>query len=418
MYFSLTNVPLFFQRVMHRDFQELLQQYPENLGNYMDDWWIVTDDTEEGIQLHRQIVHAFLDQMEQKSYFLKASKTQFKRPQIELLGWLVSKEGIKIDRSKVSGIADWPRELRSVKEVWETLGVLGYQWAFIKDFTKIVRPLHNLTKKDMTFKWTEECTAALDELIRAVTSELVLYQPDFTKQFELEIDASLFAVGAVLFQRDEEGQRHHVSYYLALLNEAKRNYDVWDREFLGMIHGLKHNRHLLIGSPHKVLVFTDHENLAHYRYPQKINRRVAWYLHILVDFDLELCHIPGTTNKVDALSRRPDHDKRTKDNEAIIALPDSLFAWALRISKLDKDIRTLQKRNHEVFTQWKRSYQCQEINRILYKDRALVVTTKGTAWRDLLKRCHDDIMAGHPGVWKTLQGLRKDYWWPNMRLYI
>ena len=137
-----------------------------------------------------------------------------------------------------------------------------------------------------------------------------------------------------------------------------------------------------------------------------------------MDFDLELCHIPGTTNKANALSRRPDHNEGTKDNEVIIALPDSLFARALQISKLDKDIRTLQKRNHEVFTQWKRSYQCQEINRILYKDGALVVTTKGTARRDLLKHYHDGIMAGHPGVWKTLLGLRKDYWWPNMRLYI
>ena len=157
--------------------------------------------------MHRRIVHAFLDQMEQKSYFLKASKTQFEKPQIELLGWLVGKEGIKIDPSKVSGIADWPRELKSVKEVRETLGVLGYQRAFIKNFAKIARPLHDLTKKDTIFKWTEECTAALDELIKAVTSEPVLFQPDFTKQFELEIDASLFAVGAVLFQRDEEGRR-------------------------------------------------------------------------------------------------------------------------------------------------------------------------------------------------------------------
>ena len=121
------------------------------------------------------------------------------------------------------------------------MGVLGYQRAFIKDFAKIARPLHDLTKKDAIFKWTEECTAALNELIKAVTSEPVLFQPDFTKQFELEIDASLFAVGAVLFQRDEEGRRCPVSYYSASLNEAERNYDVWDREFLGMIHGLKHN---------------------------------------------------------------------------------------------------------------------------------------------------------------------------------
>ena len=69
-----------------------------------------------------------------------------------------------------------------------------------------------------------------------------------------------------------------------------------------MIRGLKHNHHLLVGSPHKVVVLTDHENLVHYRHPQKINQQVARYLHTLADFNLELQHIPGSTNKSDALS--------------------------------------------------------------------------------------------------------------------
>ena len=131
----------------------------------------------------------------------------------------------------------------------------------------------------------------------------MLYQPDWAKQFKLEVDASLFAIGAVLFQRDEEGWRRPISYFSQALNPAERNYDIWDREFLVVIRGLKHNRHLLVGSPHKVVVLMNHENLAHYHYPQKINRRVARYLHTLADFDLKLQHIPGSTNKADALSR-------------------------------------------------------------------------------------------------------------------
>ena len=148
-----------------------------------------------------------------------------------------------------------------MKQVCSTLGVLGYQRPFIKNFAAIARPLHDLTKKDKPFVWTQECTDTLEQLIQAVTS---LYQPNWSKQFELEVDASLFAIGAVLFQRDEEGQRRPISYFLQALNFAKRNYDIWDREFLAVIQGLKHNQHLLVGSPHKVLVLTDHENLAHY----------------------------------------------------------------------------------------------------------------------------------------------------------
>ena len=353
MYFGLMNAPPFFQQMMHRDFHELLQRYPENLGNYMDDWWIATENTPQGLALYRKIAHEFLDQMKRKLYSLKVSKTKFEEPQMEILGWQVGAGGIRIDPSKIAGIKEWPRRLKDVKQVRSTLGMLGYQRPFIRNFAAIARPLHNLTKKDAPFEWTQECTDALEQLIQAVTSEPVLYQPDFAKQFELKVDASLFAIGAVLFQKDKEGRRRPISYFSQALNPAERNYDIWDREFLAMIRGLKHNRHLLVGSPHKVVVLTDHENLAHYRHPQKINRWVARYLHTLADFDLELRHIPGSTNKADALSRRPDHDDGSQDNEEVVALPDSLFARALTIGAEEKRIREQQQVDKNLFEEWK-----------------------------------------------------------------
>ena len=87
----------------------------------------------------------------------------------------------------------------------------------------------------------QECTDALEQLIQAVMSEPVLYQPDWSKKLELEVDASLFAIGVVLFQRDDEGRRRPISYFSQALNLAERNCNVWDREFLVVIRGLKHN---------------------------------------------------------------------------------------------------------------------------------------------------------------------------------
>ena len=228
MYFGLTNAPPFFQWLMHKDFRSLLQKYPKNLGNYMNDWWVATPDDKEGMKLHRQIIHEFLTLMEDKSYFLKASKTQFEKNQMEILGWRVDKDRIRINPAKISGIAEWPHTLKNVKEVQSTLGVLGYQRPFIRNFAGMARPLHDLLKKDVPFVWTPECTAALDELIKAVTSDPVLYHPDFEKQFELEVDGSQFAVGGMLFQKDEEGRRRPVSYYSAALGKTEQNYDVWD----------------------------------------------------------------------------------------------------------------------------------------------------------------------------------------------
>jgi hypothetical protein len=123
---------------MHRDFCPLLQKYPENLGNYMDDWWIATANDKEGKKLHKQIVHEFLDKMEECSYFLKPKKCQFEKDEMEILGWLVGGGQVCIDPAKVKGISEWPRTLKSVEEVRKTLGILGYQCPFIQGFASIV----------------------------------------------------------------------------------------------------------------------------------------------------------------------------------------------------------------------------------------------------------------------------------------
>jgi len=79
-----------------------LEQYKENVGQYMDDWWIATADDVEGRALHEEAIHAFLSTCEEKSYFLKAFKCEIMWSQITLLGWLVTGEGLCIDPSKVT----------------------------------------------------------------------------------------------------------------------------------------------------------------------------------------------------------------------------------------------------------------------------------------------------------------------------
>ena len=114
------------------------------------------------------------------------------------------------------------------------------------------------------FKWTPECTQALKELIRRVTSDPILKCPDPSHPFELVVDASAFAIGAILQQRDDQGKIYDVGYYSKALNETERNYDIWDREFMAVIFGLRNWQHLLSGSPHKVICWTDHANLQYY----------------------------------------------------------------------------------------------------------------------------------------------------------
>jgi len=85
-------------------------------------------------------------------------------------------------------------------------------------------------------------------------------------------------------------------------------------------------------------VYTDHANLQYYRHPQKINQRVARYISFLEDFNYQLKHILGTSNRANALSRRPDHNNGLGDNDQVVALPDEVFTRAVSIIALDKTV--------------------------------------------------------------------------------
>jgi RNase H-like domain found in reverse transcriptase/Reverse transcriptase (RNA-dependent DNA polymerase) len=203
MYFRMCNAPAFFQRTMWKDFTPFLEQYRENTDQYMDNWWIVTNDNEAGWALHVQAIHDFLDTCKKHSYFLKALKCEIMQLQITLLGWLVTGEGLHINPSKVTGISEWPRMLTSVRQVHKTLGILGYQCPFIQGFAGIAWPIVELTKKGKAFEWTNACKEASEMLIEKVTNAPVLAHPDLERPFEMEVDALAYAVGAILFQRDE-----------------------------------------------------------------------------------------------------------------------------------------------------------------------------------------------------------------------
>ena len=128
-----------------------------------------------------------------------------------------------------------------------------------------MRPLTNLLKKGAEFLWTDAHTKAINQLIDITLNDPVLYRPDPLKQFTLEVDASAFATGAILYQEHEGTKRKRlVGYHSQTFNPAECNYDIYDREFLAIICGLETWRHLLVGSPHPVIVLMDHNNLQYW----------------------------------------------------------------------------------------------------------------------------------------------------------
>jgi hypothetical protein len=391
MFFGLTNSPATFQRMMDSIFQHTIDKH-HLLGTeilvYMDDILIASSS---GLAGHRTAVHDILAVLEEHDLYLKPEKCVWEADSVDYLGLILEKGVTRMDPTKVEGVRNWATPTTK-KHVRSFLGFCNFYRAFIRGFAKLAKPLNNLTKKDTPWTWGDDEQNAFDTLKRRITEEPILRQPQMDQQFELEVDASGYALGAVLMQRQEDGKRHPVGFYSTTLNDAERNYDIYDLELLAVVKSLENWRTYLAGSPHKVIVFTDHMNLQYWRDPHKISRRVARQVLRLAEYDIELRHIPGKTNgRADALSRLPNYNQGEDDNEDVVVLPENLF---VRLSLMEDE----EPQDEKTLRPWVNPHNLREVDGVWWKEGRRVVTGD-LAYRRKVVHDHHDLPAyGHPGI--------------------
>jgi RNase H-like domain found in reverse transcriptase len=165
-----------------------------------------------------------------------------------------------MDPAKLKGILDWPAP-KTVKEVRSFLGFGNVYCHFVKGFSHLAHPLHDLLKKDKKSIWSEEFQESFDQLKKRFTKESVLMMLDHSKPFQIQVDSLLFATGGILTQIDTNGDRHPCAYLSKSLMKERRNYDTGDRELLAIVRALKEWRHYIQGSGHTMIVLSDHDNL-------------------------------------------------------------------------------------------------------------------------------------------------------------
>ncbi|XP_061360425.1 uncharacterized protein LOC133304398 [Gastrolobium bilobum] len=160
-----------------------------------------------------------------------------------------------------------------------------FQRRFIKDFSKIAKPLSQLLVKDTSFNFDEECLHSFNLLKEKLTIAPVLMVPDWNLPFELMCDVSAYAIGAVLGHRKDK--LLHVIYYASkVLNEAQVNYATTEKEMLAVVYALDKFRPYLIRS--KIIVFTDHAALKYLMSKQDAKPRLLRWMLLFQEFDLEI----------------------------------------------------------------------------------------------------------------------------------
>ncbi|GJS20213.1 reverse transcriptase domain-containing protein [Tanacetum coccineum] len=293
MPFGLCNAPGTFQRCMMAIFHDMIEKTMEV---FMDDFSVFGDSFSSCL--------ANLDKMlkrcEDTKLALNWEKSHFMVKEGIVLGHKISRKGIEVDKAKVDVISKLPHPT-TVKGIRSFLGHAGFYRRFIKDFSKISRPMTHLLEKNTPFSFSEDCILPFQTLKKKLTEAPILIAPNWDQPFEIMCDASDYAIGAVLGQRIEKHFRP-IHYASKTMTEAEANYTTTEKEMLAVVYAFEKFRSYLIMN--KSVVYTDHSALKYLFNKKDAKARLLRWVLLLQEFDFKVIDTKGAENyAADHLSR-------------------------------------------------------------------------------------------------------------------
>nr|GEV15980.1 reverse transcriptase domain-containing protein [Tanacetum cinerariifolium] len=247
MPFGLCNAPRTFQRCMMAIFHDMIEK---TMKVFMDDFLVF----ENSFQTCLSHLEKMLKRCKDTNLCLNWEKSHFMVKEGIVLDNKISKNGIEVDKAKVNVIAKLHHST-TVKGIRSFLGHAGFYQRFIQDFSKIAKLMTRLLEKDTLFFFSKECVEAFQTLKRKLTEASILITPDWDLPFELMCDASDFAIGTVLGQRQEKHFRL-IHYASKTMTKAESNYTTTEKEMLAVVYAFeKFQSYLIIN---KSIVYTDH----------------------------------------------------------------------------------------------------------------------------------------------------------------
>ena len=322
MSFGLCNAPATFQRCMMLMFSDLVEEVMEI---FMDDFTVYGSSFEQCLKN----LETVLQRCQDKQLALNWEKCHFMVTEGIVLGHKISTTGLEVDQSKVSIIKTLAPPT-TVKGIRSFLGHAGFYRRFIKNFSKIARPLCRLLEKDTRFNFDDSCKAAFEEIKIKLVQAPIMAAPEWDQGFEIMCDASDFAMGVVLGQRKEKIFKT-IYYASRTFNEAQENYSITEKEMLAVVFACEKFRQFILGS--NVIIHTNHAAITYRMSKKEAKPRLIRWVPLLQEFDLEIKDTKGCDNVIaDHLSRV---ERSTAEEENIILtenFPDEqLFKFSFQL---------------------------------------------------------------------------------------
>ena len=436
MPFGLVNAPSTFQRFMETALKPYLLKF---CMVYIDDIIIFSKTAAEHLE-HVRLVLEALDKFQIK---VKLSKCEFFKIKLDFLGHVISREGISPQPRKIQSVVEWPRPT-SVKEVQQFMGLANYYRRHVSNFAEFAAPLTSINDLTGMPEWNEVLQKSFDDVKAHLTTAATLALPDMSLPFLLETDACDVAIGGSLHQI-QNGEKRVIAYESKKLSDVEQRWATPEQELFAYFHCMKIWRHYLQGNV--ITIVGDHKPLLEIKTQKNLSPKQARWLAFLETFDYSLKYVPGEENiGPDALSRRPDYwlnihcdlkdhliqlsflnvlDDTVEDLRDVAdqylgstAVGDLIFieSWiaALKESLKSDEIYLKLKDKQEV-----KSFSLE--NELVYYatssrgfNKVLYVPQDDRLQTSIVKEMHDSPFQGHFAVEKTMERIKRYFYWPNM----
>ena len=394
------------------------------------------------LQEHRKRLSVVLSRLTEAGLKINPKKCKLLSERVIVLGHVVTRDGISTDSEKVRVIKEWPVP-ENESQLRAFLGTAGYYRGFVPNYADIAAPLHSASQKGERFRWTAECEEAFRNIKRKLMNAPILAFPQLDVTFILDTDASDSGLGAVLSQV-QDGKERVLAYAARALSKAERNYSTTRKELLALVWGTEHFETYPYGR--QFLARTDHSALQWLKNFKSPKGQVARWLERLSDFDFEVEYRPGQSHgNADGLSRLAwesttlaEHDedavliqsinveplsresmKATLKQDPVLSQVANWLKVGARPARRDVEgggrkllsywaqWGRLFLKDGLVFRRWENETTGEEIYQQVCLPDSLVPK--------VLHALRDSPSAGHLGVSKTLEKVRRRFYWHGMR---
>jgi len=432
--FGLKNSSAFFHTVMNKCLSDLKGKH---LQFFLDDVVIAHDSLTELLLILQQV----FNRLKKFNLTLDPKKLQLFKHKIDYLGYTISKEGFCPSSANVNKVTNFPIP-KTIKQIKQFLGMVGYFRSSINNYTNIVQPLINLTKKDVKFVWSAECQKAFDFIQHELLLKPTLKPIDPYKRFYLVTDAPKCAISAILLQRNDQGDFLPIQFFSKKLLPSQMRFPAVKQELYAIYSAVQHFQEHLAGRDFTIL--SDAKCLSYHLSLHKQPDVIARWLMFLQNFSFKIEHIPGFKNPADFLSRvtndppnEPLHLSKevmtNKQNVIINAVNvhhlfaqnqelklDNIFQEQQKDSELKEICDLVLEKDYKI----SKHYCIQESTGILMKifkkkcNKQNKIFHKIMLPQSLIKSCIQAAHMQHFGIAKTYHLINKYYYWKSMFLDI